>query len=234
MIGGTNPTLETTISPTPSPLIGTLSPTVNRAPVVSLTSTGPTNDDPLIGESNPPHERNISCERSSNVSWCTDVGNSFENLKTIIENKAGTILFCEFDVEMAADDNFIFVTSDIEMICQTPHKCRIRGSGRHLAIKGSSAKVFVQGFVFKGSTVGAVNVQEGASHVQSFCNSVFDSNAGRTRGLGIRTERNTITEISHCRFLQNESTDMGGGVFNRGTMLIESTDFIGNIGRGAW
>jgi hypothetical protein len=155
-------------------------------------------------------------------------------LKNNIENRAGVIVFCEFNVEMSATDEFIFVTSDIELICNTPHKCQIKGPGRHLVIKGSSSKAFVQGFVFKGSTVGAVHVQEGTSHVQSFCNNIFDSNVGGERGLGIRTERNTITEVSNCRFKQNESTDLGGGIFNRGAMLVKNSAFFGNIGRGGW
>jgi hypothetical protein len=92
--------------------------------------------------------------------------------------------------------------------------------------------LFVQGIVFEGATVGAIQIQSGTSHVQSFCDTIFALNKGSERGLGILTERNTFTEVSHCVFLRCESSDMGGAIFNRGAMLIENTFFDGNIGQG--
>ena len=207
-------------SPTPPPLA---QPTLSKEPTAS----------------------NALCKRKvDHISWCTNVNNSFQKLKSIVESKAGTILFCEFDIEMSADDDFIFVTSDIELICEETHKCRIKGPKRHLVVRGSSSKLFVQGFVFEGSKEGAIlvegpkegviHVEEGTTHVQSFCNNIFRKNVGRARGLGIRTERNTETEVSSCRFEQNESSDMGGGIFSKGAMLVEHSLFYDNIGRGGW
>ena len=250
--GGRCALLDIRVPSTPAPIIQlpSMKPNVlpsTEPPVLPPVIQQPSpSDRPSLIPSQTPHKsNNASCERKvDHISWCTNVNNSFQKLKSIVESKAGTILFCEFDIEMSADDDFIFVTSDIELICEETHKCRIKGPKRHLVVRGSSSKLFVQGFVFEGSKEGAIlvegpkegviHVEEGTTHVQSFCNNIFRKNVGRARGLGIRTERNTETEVSSCRFEQNESSDMGGGIFSRGIMLVEHSLFYDNIGRGGW
>jgi len=175
----------------------------------------------------------ISCERPIiDSNSCININSSFATLKNILENGAGQLVFCPFTVQKSLQD-FIFIASDIEIICSTPHKCNIKGLGRHLVVNGSSAKLFVQGFVFQDASGGAVQIEGATAHIQSFCNTDFIGNKGSTRGLGISAEWRTVTEVSHCRFIDCESSDMGGAIFNRGAMLIENSLFQDNKGRGA-
>ena len=185
-----------------------------------------------VQESSPsPDDTTIACERIPAANDpCITISN-FETLQNIMEREAGVKVFCPFSVDKPAED-YIFITSDIELICSVPHLCRIRGRGRHFVIKGSSTKVFVQGFAFEGATNRAVHIKTGTSHIQSFCNNVFLDNTGSTRGLGLLADPLTRTEVSHCRFEQNESSDMGGGIFNRGNMLVVNSVFVDNAGRG--
>ena len=141
------------------------------------------------------------------------------------------MFFCPFTVTKNERAS-IYVTTDVELICSVRRQCKIIGQGRHIVVNGSSAKLFVQGLVLEGATVGAIRIKSGTPHVQSFCDTIFADNKGSTRGLGILTGRNTLTEVSHCTFLRCKSNDMGGAIFNRGVMLIENTIFDGNIGRG--
>ena len=222
--------VPTTASPTNTDTLSVPAPTKDPSAYPSI-------DSGEIGESTaaPGEVEDYSCVRNPiGNGWCTDVGNSFDELKRVIENGYGEILFCEFTVEMKATDKFIFITSDVDLICKTSHKCVIKGANNHFVISGSSSKVFVQGFVFEGSSIGAVHIQKGTSQVQSFCNNKFVANKGIERGLAIRAEKNTITEVVGCHFEKNESTDMGGSVFNRGVMLIMNSVFRDNIGRGGW
>lgn len=178
-------------------------------------------------------DNSVSCERQvSDSIACISIDSSFATLKNLIENGAGQMVFCPFTVQKNAQD-YIFITSDIELICGTPRQCNIKGPGRHLVVNGSSAKLFVQGFVFHDASGGAVHIEGATAHIQSLCNNDFISNKGSTRGLGLLAEWRTVTEVSHCRFIDCQSSDMGGGIFNRGAMLIENSIFQGNQGRGA-
>lgn len=173
----------------------------------------------------------LSCDRlPKDGESCIEIS-SFDELIQLVRDATGIIVCCPFVVTKNEHD-FIYVTTNVELLCGVPRKCRITGPGRHIVVDGSSSKLFVQGIVFEGATLGAIHIQSRSSHVQSFCDVVFSQNSGSSRGLGILTERNTYTEISHCIFLACESSDMGGAIFNRGAMLIENTVFDGNVGRG--
>jgi len=173
----------------------------------------------------------LSCDRlPKDGESCIDIS-SFDELIQLVRDAIGIIVFCPFIVTKNERD-LIYVTTNVELICGVPRKCKITGPGRHIVVDGSSSKLFVQGIVFEGATIGAIHIKSRSSHVQSFCDVVFSENSGASRGLGILTERNTYTEISHCSFLENESSDMGGAIFNRGAMLIENAAFDGNVGRG--
>lgn len=175
----------------------------------------------------------LSCERPiSNQNACINIGSSYESLKNLIEGGAGQMVFCPFTVEKSAQD-FIFITSDIEVMCSVPRECKIKGQGRHLVVNGSSAKLFLQGFVLEGASSSAIHVEGATAHIQSLCNNDFIGNKGSARGLGLLAEWRTIIEVSHCRFIDCQSTDMGGAIFNRGVMLIENSLFQSNHGRGA-
>lgn len=175
----------------------------------------------------------VSCERPiTDSDSCISVDSSFATLKNLLENGAGQMVFCPFTVQKTVQD-FIFITSDIEIICSTPRTCNIKGPGRHLVVNGSSAKLFVQGFVFQDASGGAIHIEGATAHIQSLCNNDFIGNIGSTRGLGVLAEWRTVTEVSHCRFIDCQSSDMGGAIFNRGTILIENSFFQGNKGRGA-
>ena len=173
----------------------------------------------------------LLCDRlPKDVETCIEIS-SFDELIQLVRDTTGIIVFCPFVVTKNEHD-LIYVTTNVELICGVPRKCRITGPGRHIVVDGSSSKLFVQGIVFEGATLGAIHIQSTSSHVQSFCDVVFSENSGTLRGLGILTERNTYTEISHCSFLACESSDMGGAIFNRGAMLIDNAVFDGNIGKG--
>jgi hypothetical protein len=173
----------------------------------------------------------LSCDRlPKDAESCIEIS-SFDDLIQLVRDATGIIVFCPF-VITKNEHELIYVTTNVELICGVPRKCRITGPGRHMVVDGSSSKLFVQGIVFEGATLGAIHIRSRSSHVQSFCDVVFSDNSGTLRGLGILTERNTYTEISHCRFLKCESSDMGGAIFNRGAMLIDNAVFDGNIGKG--
>jgi hypothetical protein len=177
--------------------------------------------------------RSVSCVRPfARDNSCINVGSSFNTLKDLLEGGTGQLVLCPFTVEKSAQD-FIFITSDIEIMCSVPHQCKIKGPGRHFVVNGSSAKLFVQGFVFEEATSSAVHIEGATTHIQSLCNNNFINNKGITRGLGLLTEWRTITEVSYCRFINCQTSDMGGAIFNKGMMLVENSFFQGNQGRGA-
>lgn len=155
---------------------------------------------------------------------------SFDSLVEIVKEEVGTVVICPFDLEKE-EEQFILVTTELELYCSHAGECKIKGAGSHLVVKGSSAKLYLQGFVFQESTVNAIRIQSGA-HVNVLCKCTFFRNSSVSRGAGILTERNTFTEISHCKFDQCKTSDLGGAIFNRGQMLIQSSAFHDNIGRG--
>jgi len=226
LVGNTCTDFIASEEPTPSPSLAILSnPESKAAPASARPSLSPT-----IAVTND-HEDNISCNRlPKDIDTCIDIA-SFEILKELVKDASGMMVFCPFTFTKN-EHEFVYITTNVELVCSIRRQCKIRGQGRHIIVNGSSAKLFVQGIVFEGATVGAIQIQSGTSHVQSFCDTIFALNKGSERGLGILTERNTFTEVSHCVFLRCESSDMGGAIFNRGAMLIENTFFDGNIGQG--
>ena len=44
-------------------------------------------------------------------------------------------------------------------------------------------------------------------------------------------ERYTEVEVSSCLFENNKSNDLGGSIFNRGSMTISESTFRKNVGR---
>lgn len=154
---------------------------------------------------------------------------SFDSLVETVKEEVGTVVICPFDLEKE-EEQFILVTTELELYCSHAGECKIKGAGSHLVVKGSSAKLYLQGFVFQEST-NAIRIQSGA-HVNVLCKCSFFRNSSLSRGAGILTERNTFTEISHCKFDQCKTSDLGGAIFNRGQMLIQSSAFHDNIGRG--
>lgn len=56
------------------------------------------------------------------------------------------------------------------------------------------------------------------------------SNKGSSRGVALLAERRTKVELDYCSFNNNESTDLGGSIFNRGSMKISNSAFSKNLG----
>lgn len=56
------------------------------------------------------------------------------------------------------------------------------------------------------------------------------SNKGSSRGVALLTERRTKVELDYCSFNNNQSTDLGGSIFNRGSMKVSNSVFSMNLG----
>jgi predicted outer membrane repeat protein len=60
---------------------------------------------------------------------------------------------------------------------------------------------------------------------------VYRNQGLQSRGVAILSERGTRVEIKHCIFTRNSSADLGGAIFNRGTMVISDSLFLENGGK---
>jgi len=49
--------------------------------------------------------------------------------------------------------------------------------------------------------------------------------------MGLLIERGTDVVVNSCRFQNNKSTDIGGSIFNRGSLVVTDTTFDNNEGQ---
>lgn len=61
--------------------------------------------------------------------------------------------------------------------------------------------------------------------------SAMNRNRGQARGVGLLADRSTNVEINFCFFQQNKSSDIGGSIFSRGSMLVADSTFDKNSGQ---
>jgi len=163
------------------------------------------------------------------VSSCVSI-DSFSDLKSKVKFATGTLVFCPFTVEPAPSE-FLDITTKVTLSCSYSGGCRISGSTRHIRIIGPSSQVSIQGFVFERATIHAVIIISSAVRKQTFCDCQFITNQGKRRGVGLLAERFTNVQVILSRFENNQSLDIGGSIFNRGSMVISKSMFVSNNGR---
>lgn len=118
-------------------------------------------------------QRYAACETKGvmNSNPCISI-NSFADFKMNVENVVGTVVFCPFTISKRSDE-IASIYTNIQLICKKSKECQISGSSTHIEITKGSAQVFLQGFVFKGATSGAIHITSSAQKRQSFCNCLF-------------------------------------------------------------
>jgi predicted outer membrane repeat protein len=60
--------------------------------------------------------------------------------------------------------------------------------------------------------------------------SILNRNGGSERGVALLNDHGSNTEIISCTFENNESSNLGGAIFNRGKLEVRHSSFQGNKG----
>jgi len=207
--------------PTLAPQVSKSSDAPSPSPVTSATSAHVTLN---IKEAH-------SCEKNVTVSTPCIRITDFVEFKQRVEQATGTLIFCPFTISQGPE-KLVYVTTNVQIVCKESRMCRIVGPGGQISVLGTTSQVFIQGFVFERSTAAAVHIMSSATQPQVLCNCHFLKNHGQDRGIGLLTERDTNVEVSFCMFEDNKSSDLGGAIFSRGSMIISNSVFQQNSGRG--
>ena len=144
------------------------------------------------------------------------------------------VVFCPFNFAKIAGDKPIFIDQmDVEVICRrnssTGEECVIDGKGSHIKIDGTSAKVTLQGFTFRGGTKGAVSVANGSvMNEHKICNSDFIGNSNTQGGGALKIDNQSRVMVRNCYFSDNLTKKDGGAINIGGTVRVSESIFIGN------
>ena len=119
------------------------------------------------------------CEPTKADSECIKIETWHDFKKEIYKSKPSTPLtFCPFYIEKKDSASFV-ISNEVEATCQEEGQCVINaspsGGATIIKIRGSSAKVKINGFVFEnsGSLLSAVHVTFATSLNQLFCRCTF-------------------------------------------------------------
>lgn len=161
---------------------------------------------------------------------CISVSNFSDLRHAVLKASPGsTLMFCSFTVSKSHDE-ILYIDKDLSIGCLRG-KCTIIGPGEHLMVRSQMKQVIVQGIVFQGSTNAALHILPFTE--LAVCNCTFSNNHGSfNRGTALLAERKTTVHVEDCYFENNFSSDMGGSIFSRGTMMIQTSTFRNNKGVG--
>ena len=189
-------------------------------------------------ESSPSNSVTVSTRSSSVCKTLAKDGNNcitiseFRDLRHAIlkASPGSTLLFCSFTVSKPRDE-ILYIEKELSIGC-IGGNCTIRGPGHHMKVRNQNTQAVVQGITFEGSTNTALHIL--SSTELAVCECVFSNNNGSsTRGVAILAEKSTNVHIETCRFENNFSSDMGGSIFSRGTVMVLTSTFTNNIGVGS-
>jgi hypothetical protein len=166
---------------------------------------------------------------------CTEV-TSWSVLKDEITSVVGSknaLVLCPFGIKKPSNDK-ILVTRALNLSCEVPRQCIIRGGGNHFWVRGERAVFSLTGFVLRGATKSAIRVLQPSSNNHIIRDCLFRDNDGsenRVRGGALRLDEGTSVTVASSHFVGNQAV-RGGAIYHRGAQLtLESCFLRDNLAR---